>query len=414
MKKILIILDGAADLPLAVFNGRTPLEIAKKPILDFFAFKGKLGYMFPIDETTVPGSDISLITLFGNDYRECKRGIFEAIGAGIKLNKGDVAFRTNFVTIDNLKNKKVIDRRAGRNITTKESNELTAIINKKIKLNCEYIFKNTVQHRGVFVLRNNKLSSNITNVDNEWLKPGEKYENFSLSYPLDKSEEALTTSSIINDFVNKVYYLLNNHPINKERIKKGFFPANMIFLRGAGDKIPKLKKYNSWMSINAMPLEVGIATLSGMKNFSYDIPEMKTIDVYKHLYQILENEIHYAIKIIKKYHKQFSGCYIHIKETDDPGHDNKPLEKKKMIEIIDKKFFRFLKEFSDRYPLKIVVTCDHSTPCKIKGHSSNPVPVLIYGDGEDDTIAFSENEAKFGSLGKFYGKDFMRVTGLRK
>ncbi|MBS3081084.1 2,3-bisphosphoglycerate-independent phosphoglycerate mutase [Candidatus Pacearchaeota archaeon] len=413
MKKILIIFDGAADLPLDVFNGKTAFESAYTPNLDFFAREGKLGYMYALDEKTIPGSDNALACIFGSDS-EIKRGIIEAIGAGIKLNKGDVAFRTNFVTIDNLKNRNVVDRRAGRNITTKEANELASVLNEKIKLKCNFIFKNTVQHRGVLVLRNNKLSSNITNIDNEWLKPGEKYDKFSFSFPLDKSEESQNTANIVNDFVNQAFFILNNHIINKERVKKGFFPANMIFLRGAGDKITKLKKYNLWMSINAMPLEVGFAKILGMKNFSYEIPEMSSIDVYEHLYQILDSEISYAIKALQKHYAGFSGCYIHFKETDDPGHDNKPYDKKKMIEIIDKNFFGFLKSFSRKHPIKIVVTCDHATPCKNKGHSADPVPVLVYGEGRDNCSRFTESEARKGSLGKIYGKDFMRVTGLRK
>jgi len=107
------------------------------------------------------------------------------------------------------------------------------------------------------------------------------------------------------------------------------------------------------------------------------------------------------------------GCFVYFKETDDPGHDNKPYEKKNMLEMIDKRFFGFLRKFIRKKDIKIVVTCDHSTPCKLKRHSADPVPVLVYdGHKSDETIKFCEKEARKGNFGKLYGKDFMKKTGL--
>lgn len=109
------------------------------------------------------------------------------------------------------------------------------------------------------------------------------------------------------------------------------------------------------------------------------------------------------------------GCYIQFKETDVPGHDNKPYEKKNMLEVIDKKFFGFLRKFVSGKNIRVVVTCDHSTPCKLKMHSAHPVPVLVYdGKNKDESVKFSERESRKGSLGKMYGKDFFEKTGLDK
>ena len=200
----------------------------------------------------------------------------------------------------------------------------------------------------------------------------------------------------------------------KNRKKRGLLAANFLLTRGGESKVPKLKQYKTWMSINPMPLEIGFVELSGMKNFSFSYPELKGIDSYKTYYEGLNKTIKFAIKTIKKQHKHYSGCYIQFKETDIPGHDNKPYEKKNMIELIDKKFFSFLKKFSEKNKIKIVVTCDHSTPCKLKKHSHHPVPVLVYGGEADDTEKFCEREAKKGKLGKMYGKDLMKKTGLDK
>ena len=412
MKKILVILDGAADLPNSVLGGKTPMESAKISNLDYFAENGKLGFMHPIDDNTVPGSDNSIISLLGNNPRGCKRGIYEALGVGFKLNRGDFAVRTNFGTIENLKSRKVIDRRAGRTLTTKEAVILAQAINKDARLPCNFEFRSSVQHRGVLVLRGG-FSDNVTNTDPEWM-PGEE-NKFKFSEPLDDDENSKHTSNILNDFLNQTFKILDNHPVNQQRRKKGLLPANILFTRGGGVEVPKIKKYRYWMSINPMPLEIGIAKASEMTNFSFKYPELKKIDVYETLYNGLEKTIKFSIKTIKKRYKDFVGCYIQFKETDIPGHDNKPYEKKKMLEIIDKKFFGFLRKFMSGKDIRLVVTCDHSTPCKLKMHSNDPVPVLVYdGKNSDEVVKFSENDARKGSLGKFYGKDFMEKTGLNK
>jgi 2,3-bisphosphoglycerate-independent phosphoglycerate mutase len=412
MKKIFIVLDGAADLPTPALSGKTPLEAANMPNLDYLAINGKTGYMYSIDEKVIPESDTAIMSLLGNDYRLCRRGLYEAIGAGIKLKRGDLAVRTNFCTIDNLKNKTVIDRRAGRNLTTKESKELTRAINQELKLPCKFEFISTVQHRGVLILRGG-FSDNITNIDSEWSAGSPK--KFKFSEPLDEDENSKYTADIINEFADQSFKILSNHPINLERIKKGLLPANMIFLRGPGMEVPQINKYPTWMSINSMPLEKGLAIASEMDNFSFNIPDLENTDVYKNLYESLNKSIEFAIKIIKEQHNNYEGCYIQLKETDLAGHDNKPDEKKKMLEIIDKAFFSFLKDFILKNKVKLVVTCDHSTPCILKKHSADPIPILFYdGKNKDSTTAFSEKESKKGSLGKIYGRELFKKTGFDK
>jgi 2,3-bisphosphoglycerate-independent phosphoglycerate mutase len=411
MKKMLIILDGASGRGVKAFNGKTSLDAAETPNLDYLTKKGKMGYMYPINEKIVPGSDDSILSIFGNDYKKYGRGIFEAIGVGVELTRGDLALRTNFGTIENLKSKKVIDRRAGRTLSTKEAKILAKALNEQIKLPCKFKFYSTIQHRGVLVLRGG-FSDNITNIDPEYSNG--KNSEFKFSEPLDDEEITKYTANILNAFVSEAYKVLENHPINLKRKKKGLMPANFFFTRGAEVKKPKLKQYKSWMSINPMPLEIGISKASGMNVFSFNYPALKKIDVYRNLYAGLEKTIKFAIKTIKKQHKHYSGCYIQLKETDIPGHDNKPFEKKKMLEIIDKKFFGFIRKFAEKNKILLVVTCDHSTPCKLKMHSADAVPVLVSGKEADESEKFCEKEAKQGSLGKMYGRNFFKKTGLNR
>jgi 2,3-bisphosphoglycerate-independent phosphoglycerate mutase len=211
----------------------------------------------------------------------------------------------------------------------------------------------------------------------------------------------------------QAHEILNNHPVNIQRRKKGLMPANYLLVRGPGIEIPKLKIYKKWLSVSAMPLEIGFSKLCGMDVVEFDYPALKKIDVYKNLYDGLEKMCKTSIKALKKNKNKFDYAYLHIKETDIPGHDNKPLEKKEMIEYIDKTLFRFLRKFAPPNEIKVVITADHSTPCKLKTHSADPVPVLFF---HNNTIPhqkkFCEKIARHGTLGRMNGGELLKKVGF--
>ena len=231
---------------------------------------------------------------------------------------------------------------------------------------------------------------------------------------MDDDENSQYSANITNEFIEKAFEVLNNHPINQERRKKGLLPANYLLIRGAGIEVPKLKLYRKWASFAYMPLEIGFSKLSGMSLYDFEYPKLKTLDAYKNLHDGLEKACDFSIKMIKKLKDDFNYIYLHLKETDLPGHDNKPIEKKIMIEYIDKTLFKFLREFAPPNKIKVAVTGDHSTPCKLKGHSADPVPVLLYDDSELREKHFSESNAEKGKLGKFNGNDFIKKIGFDK
>lgn len=379
MKGILVVIDGIGDLPCRQLDGKTPLEAAETPNLDFLATRGEMGYMYPVRPGFIPESDEAIISIFGNDLINSTRGQLEARGTDIKLTRGDLALRVNFATIDSLKEKNINDRRAGRTLTTAEAEELAKALNK-IKMPCKFIFKPTIQHRGVLVFRGG-FSDNITGNDSTYskgeAKEAEKISNFKV---LDDDENTQYTANILREFLNKAFEVLDTHPVNEERRRKGLLPANYLLVRGAGIEPPKLKYYKRWLSVTYMPLEMGFSKVSGMNVFSFDYPRLKSLDSYENLRDGLKKACNFSIKVLKKNHKNNDYAYLHIKETDLPGHDNKPVEKKLMIEYIDKTLFKFLKEFAPPKRIKVVVTADHSTPSKLKAHSSDPVPVLFYND----------------------------------
>jgi len=417
MKKIIVVLDGLGDLPCSQFGGETPLEHAETPNLDELAKKGSLGYMYPIKEKVVPQSDSAVVAILGNDPTGTVRGPFEAIGSGIKLQRGDLAIRTNFGNCENTKNRNMIDRRAGRTLTTKEARQLAKTLNKEVKLPVKFEFYTNVQHRGVLVLRGG-FSDNITDTDAHYLdlenKKGKIGEKFEWSKALDVDENTEFTANVLNSFIDQSFKVLNNHQVNQIRRKRGLMPANIVLTRGAGMEVKKLKKFRKAMAIVNMPLEKGICKMAGMDVFSFEYPNMKNYDVYENLYTSLSKMTKFASNTLWWKGRKYDTCYIHFKETDTPGHDNKPFEKKNFIEMIDKRFFSFLVKYALKNKVKVLVTGDHSTPCKLKDHSSDPVPVLVYDPKKvaDKTTKFSERQAARGSLKKMLGKNMLKKVGF--
>lgn len=414
MKGILVILDGIGDLPNKQLNEKTPLEAANMPNLDFLSARGEMGYMYPVKPGFIPESDEAIVSIFGNELISSTRGQLEARGTNLKLTRGDLALRTNFATIDSIKNGNIIDRRAGRTLTNAEAEILAKALNKNIKLSNKFDFKPTIQHRGVLIFRggfsDNFLGNDLTYIQGK----SANMDKIKFCKPLDDEENSQYSANIVNSFIEQAHEILENHPINQERRKKGLLPANYLLVRGAGIEPPKLNFYKKWLSTAYMPLEIGFSKTCGMNVFSFEYPRLKGLDSYENLYDGLKKSCKHSIKVLKRYYKNYDYAYIHIKETDLPGHDNKPFEKKAMLEIIDRIFFRFLRKFAPPNNIKVIVTADHSTPCRLKSHSADPVPVLFYNNSIPKEKKFCEKESKRGILKGIMGKDLLKKAGFVK
>lgn len=408
MKTIFVILDGAADLPCKKLNWKTPLEAANKPNLDYFTQNGVMGQVQTVGKNIAPESDVAVFALLGyNPFKSFSgRGPLEASGAGIKLGKHFLAFRTNFATANG---EKIIERRAGRNLTTSEANKLTEAINKYVKLKCKFIFKNTVEHRGILVLYG-KFSNNISNVDPAYEKEGNfgvarKNNDMKIKECRPLSKNAKKSAELVNEFVRQSKLILEHHPVNQKRKELNLLPANVILPRDAGNKMPKIKKKSRWAAIVGMPLEIGIAELAGMKILRTQLSSITSRNIYDNVYASLFSSLKQSVSHLKSNWNKHNNFYIHIKETDIPGHDGLPIEKKGIIEIIDREFFSELRKLKN---FRLIVTSDHSTPCSLKSHSDDPVPLLAYGfRKENDGLLFSEKNARHGSLKLMLGKDVL-------
>lgn len=423
MKKILyVVLDGLGDgnYPCAELGNRTPLEAAVTPTMDMLAREGQTGVMYTVGKGIAPESDIAVISILGYDAMKhyTGRGPLEAHAAGLEIREGDLALRANFATRGT--GRTIQDRRAGRNLSTEEATQLSKEINKKVKLTsapATFVFKNTLEHRGVLVIRGikKKLSGYITNTDPAYTKHGllgvarevGTYENI-IEYcaPVQDHrnlEAAYRSALLINEFTLKSCEILDQSDINKNRIKKGYLPANLVLLRDAGDHLPKLPPIKSKFRKNfgcfvEMPTEEGIALLTGMKIIPLPPPT-----------KALEKDYSLRADMTAKHLKKYDGLYIHIKGPDVPGHDGDAEKKKSIIEAIDRYYLTPLINTIDLDKTIVAITADHSTPCKLKSHSDDPVPLLVCGGNikPDSTKSFSEKACLKGKIGKIHGTRLM-------
>lgn len=419
MRKILyIVLDGLGDLPHPDLQNKTPLQAANTPYLDKLAKDGQTGLMYTVGRDIAPESDIAVISILGYEAEKyyTGRGPLESYAEGLEVKDGDLAYRVNFATKGEGNN--IIDRRVGRNLTTEEATELSQEINSKVKLSsvpADFRFKNTIGHRGILVIHphQGKLSAEVSNTDPAYERKGhfgvakEKFEKVVQECkPVsgkENSPEAINSAKVTNEFVKMSHLVLEESEINKKRQNQGKLKANLILTRDAGDRLPKFPGIKEKFGANfgcfvEMPVERGIALLTGMQVLEIPLSFGNSQEDYR----LRAQKVLAALN-------NFDGLYIHIKGPDEPAHDGKAREKKESIEAIEQHFFaNLIPELNLKNSL-VCVTADHSTPCTLKAHSSDPVPVLISGGAlnADGVSDFSEKSCQQGALGTLSGPDLM-------
>src|SRR6266487_776378 len=365
-RAVLIVVDGMGDRPLIDHDYKTPLEYANTPNMDRLAKGGLVGLLDPISPGVRPGSDVANLALFGYDPAKyyTGRGPLEALGAGIDLRPNDIAFRANFATVDD--DFRVEDRRAGR--IRKGASKLAKSVSE-IKVESvpgiKTIFKPTVDHRAVLVLRGEKLSKNVTDTD-----PQEEGLKLVISRATDGSEEAKRTSAAVNEFVKRSHEVLREHPLNQERSNDGEKPANIVLTRGAGTR-PSLPSFKSMFDLRGACIS-GTALVKG-------IASAASIDVI---------DVRGATGSIKT---DYEGKVRALEEVDTlVGH---------VIDEVD---------IGANY---VALTSDHATPVGYGFHTGDPVPVVIAGPDvpASRVLKLSEASASRGNLGRIRGLDLMPI-----
>jgi 2,3-bisphosphoglycerate-independent phosphoglycerate mutase len=416
MKKVIyVVLDGLGDDPLPQLKDRTPLEAANTPNLDALAARGRNGTVYTVGKGIAPESDIAVFSILGYDPRvhHSGRGPMEALGAGMDIRDGDLAYRINFATVENFS--KIVDRRVGRNLTSDEARALADEANAKVVLDgAVAVLQATVEHRGVLLMRRESgpLSAEVTNTDPAYgregalgvakLTFGGYVEPCSPLPGHEHDEPAVAAARLTNEYLRQVYPILDNSEVNKRRREKGFMPANMILTRDAGDHLPKPPNFKQrygaeWGCFVEMPVERGISLVLGMGQIEVPMNQGDADRQY-------DTWATTALEAIEGY----DGLYIHIKGPDVPAHDGRYEDKLLNIEAIDRSFFgRLLPDL--RRDCIVAVTADHSTSCAKKAHTDDPVPLLVAGPGvvSDNVQTFGERAARHGDIGLIQGTEIM-------
>jgi len=412
---IYVLLDGVGDLPHPDLGGKTPLEAANTPTLDTIAKNGVIGEVISVGKGIAPESDIAVFNMLGYKFHHSDyvgRGVIEAIGVGIDFKDGDLALRGNFSTLN--EEGAIIDRRAGRQIEKEDANGIAKEIENKIKFshpNSSVVVAPTIGHRVTVRIRTNgvKLSSEITNTDPAYArvagmgvaKAVGDFMRIEKCLPLDKAENSKITADLVNEFTEQSLKIMKESEINKKRTDQNKKELSCILLRDAGNKYPNVipinEKYSMKFScIVDMPVELGISDVLKMQAF-----EAGGLTDY-------EEKARVAAKAMETQ----NAIYVHLKGPDEFGHDGDAIGKMKNIEEIDTRFFKTLLENIDSDKVAIVISADHSTPCINKGHSDDPVPVLVSSNfiKNDGTTRMTEEQAKKGSIGLLQGADVVNTA----
>ncbi|HLW49283.1 MAG TPA: alkaline phosphatase family protein [bacterium] len=409
------ILDGLGDRPNPALGDRTPLEAAAVPFLGALTLDGRTGLVQTVGKGIAPESDVAVMAMLGYDpfKYHTGRGVFEVVGSGMRFAAGDLALRGNFATGG--EGRTIVDRRAGRNLTTEEAHALAEAVSREVRLTAvpaDVEVRGSVAHRAAVVMRRRggRLSAKISNTDPaygrvEGLGVAREHagNEVEVCEPLDGSEEAGAAAALVNEFSDKARQILDRHPVNAKRRAEGKPPANLLLVRDAGDHTPELPPIAERFGVRfgcfvEMPVERGIAELTGMQV----IPVRPSGDDKERVYR------EWAQTAAREY-KNFDGLYMHLKGPDEPGHDGLAEAKRAVIELIDRAFFGTLLELVPLDDVVIAVTADHATPCILGRHSDDPVPLVVAGTGidADGTRVFNEKACAHGALGMLAGTDMM-------
>ena len=380
MKYVIFLGDGMADLPVEELGGKTPLESADKPNMDFIASHGKLGMVKTVPDGIKPGSDVANLSVMGFDPLKyyTGRSPLEAYSIGVDMIPGDISFRCNLVTLSDdepYENKTMVDYSSDE-ITTAEAKKLIEAVDEAFRTE-EIEFHSGISYRNLMLWHGAK-------------------DSFKLTPPHDISGKRITehlpNNKTILDMMKKSYNILKNHPVNLERIKNGKRPANSIWIWGEGSKpeLPSFKEKTglSGTIISAVDLLKGIAICA----------KMDSVDVEGATGNVDTNFDGKAQAAIEALKNGSDFVYIHVEAPDESGHRHEIDNKVKSIELIDEKIIgpvmKYLKQSGEDF--RVMVLPDHPTPIVYMTHTSDPVPFAIY-DSRTETnsdVKYTENYGK--------------------
>ncbi len=393
MKYIVLVPDGMADEPLEQLGGKTPLEAASTPNMDYVVQNGLLAQVRTIPPDLTPASDVANLSILGYDPQKyyCGRAPLEAAYMGVDLSADDVAFRCNLVTVND---DRMVDYSAGH-ITSKEASVLIEALNSQLK--SEHVkFYPGVSYRHLLVLTG---------------FPAEPLLNCAccaphdiLSQPIKKYLPKGKGAGVLTELMEKSKNILSPHDINRVRVDLNENPANMIWLWGQGSKpsMPLFKdKFGlSGAVISAVDLLKGIGRIIGL-----DVIDVEGATGYYDTNY--SGKVNAGLEALES--RDF--VFIHVEATDEAGHNGDLRMKITTIERFDSMIVGpVLERFKNRDDFRLMILPDHATPVSLRKHTSDKVCVAMMGEGiaKNGFSHFSETEAKKSDL-FFEGHQLMDV-----
>ncbi|MDX1775341.1 MAG: cofactor-independent phosphoglycerate mutase [Desulfobulbales bacterium] len=396
MKYIILVGDGMGDLPLSELGARTPLEAADTPTMDSLCRNGELFRLQTIPDGMPPGSDIANLSLLGYEPQDfyTGRAPLEAASMGVELTEGETAYRCNLVNLEKKDSDSLImvDFSAGH-IPTTESSILVNDLQEKLGSDLFHFYPG-ISYRHLMTAKNS-LAGLATVPPHDYIgKNVARYWKHYLQYP--ELQRMLEAAGL----------LLENHPVNKQRLRKGELPANCIWLWGEGKApdMPTLEaQYGlSGSLISAVDLLKGIGIYGGLN----------IINVAGATGYLDTNYAGKAAAALETLDRQ-DFVFVHVEAPDEAGHQGSIPDKIRAIEDFDAKIVKPILEglqaAQDRHDFRLVVCMDHLTPISIRTHTDQPVPVLLFDsrqDGAKSGLAYTEKNGETTGVLLTSGREF--------
>lgn len=387
VKYVVVLGDGMADHPYDELGGKTPLQYAHTPHMDLLARRGRLGLVQTIPPGMPPGSDVANLAVLGYDPRRyyTGRAPLEAASLGIDLDRDDVAFRCNLVTLSDdepYHTKRMLDYSAGE-ITTAEARKLIEEVDREMG-RPHLRFHPGLSYRHVLVWRNGPLGASLT--------PPHDISGRVIGPYLPQGDGAGEVLALME----RSYPLLVRHPVNQARRAEGLNPATSIWIWGAGKK-PALPPFKDLYGLEgvviaAVDLVRGIGRCAGLH-----VPTVPGATGNIHT--------NYRGKALAALDALAAGCdfvYVHIEAPDEAGHQGSLELKVRAIEEMDSQVLGELLRGLAVYPAyRLMVLPDHTTPVSTRTHGTDPVPFVIAASDdalEEGAPAFDEAAAARSGL----------------
>ena len=386
-----------ADEPIAELSGKTPLAYAITEAMDALAKTSEIGLVHTVPEGMAPGSDTANLSVIGYDPKiyYSGRSPLEALSIGVPMKETDIALRCNIVTIsedeDVFEDKTIIDHSSSE-ISTEDCAVLLEAVKEQLQKPPYYFYVGT-SYRHCMIWENGSV--------------------VPLTPPHDvlgqKIGQYLPKEDALREMMKRSYDILAKHPLNIERKKKGLNPANCLWFWGAGTK-PLLTSFEEKTGkkgtmISAVDLLKGIAVGAGMKTVNVE-------GANGGLHTNYEGKMQAALKALCEDGDDF--VYIHVEAPDEMGHQGSVERKVEAIEYLDSRIIGPLcKELDARkVPYRMLVLPDHPTPVRVRTHTSDSVPYLLYDSTQAAEGAGQYSEETGAASGILYKEGYQLIDHL--